>query len=45
MSSSKAKRKQSRKKKSAKKYPLKVEKIGKKFGGLSAVNNVSFSIE
>ena len=45
MSSSKAKRKQSRKKKSAKKYPLKVEKIGKKFGGLSAVDNVSFSIE
>ena len=45
MSSSKTKKRQSRKKKSVKKYPLKVEKIGKKFGGLSAVNNVSFSIE
>jgi branched-chain amino acid transport system ATP-binding protein len=45
MSSSKVKRKLSGRKKSAKKYPLKVEKIGKKFGGISAVNNVSFSVE
>tara|TARA_A100001037_G_scaffold276036_1_gene275014 strand:+ start:3787 stop:4605 length:819 start_codon:yes stop_codon:yes gene_type:complete len=45
MSSSGAKKKQKGGKNSAKKYPLKVEKIGKRFGGLSAVDGVSFSVE
>ena len=41
MNISKVKKKQS----GRKRYPLKVESIGKKFGGISAVDNVSFSIE